>query len=74
MKKVIAIVVIAMSLSACTSKTEYGECIGILKDKDPNLKYELSVWNTVVATIFFETVVVPGVVIANQHSCPVGKK
>jgi hypothetical protein len=74
MKNIIALLVLAASLSACTSKTQYGDCIGVLQEKKPNLTYELSVWNTVLAVVFSETIVVPIVVVANQHSCPVGVK
>lgn len=74
MNKLIIAATIIATLSGCTSKTEYGDCVGILQDKKPELKYELSVWNTVMAVIFSETIVVPVVVVANQHSCPTGKK
>lgn len=74
MKKIIVLAVFAAFLSGCTTKTEYGECIGVLQDKKPDLEYKLSIWNTVLAVVFSETVVVPIVVVANEHSCPVAKK
>ena len=74
MKKILLAIALAASLAGCTSKTEYGDCVGVLKDKKPNLEYELSVWNTVLAVFFSETIIVPIVVIANEHSCPVGVK
>jgi hypothetical protein len=74
MKKIIAIAAIGFALAGCTSKTEYGECIGVLQDKKPDLEYKLSVWNTFLAVVFSETIVVPVVVVANEHSCPVAKK
>ena len=72
MKTILAVVLLAASLSACTGKTQYGDCIGALQDKKPNLTYELSVWNIFMAFVFSETVIVPVVVAANQHSCPIG--
>ena len=74
MKKAIAIIIIAILFTGCTSKTEFGECIGVLQDKKPELEYKLSVWNTILAVVFSETIIVPVLVVANEHSCPVGKK
>lgn len=72
MKKIIALLAATALLSGCTSKNEYGECIGAFDDKKPGVEYKLSVWNTVLAVIFVETVVVPVVVVANQARCPTG--
>lgn len=74
MKKLITILAVAISLTACTSKTEFGECVGVLQDKKPDLEYKLSIWNTAMAIIFSETIIVPVVVIANEYSCPVAVK
>jgi hypothetical protein len=74
MKKFIAIAAVAIALTGCTTKTEYGECIGVLQDKKPDLEYKLSGWNTFLAVVFSETIVVPIIVVANEHSCPVSKK
>lgn len=73
MKKLF-IVMLAVALAGCTSQTEYGRCIGVMQDKNPKLEYELSIWNTAMAIIFSETIVVPVVVVANQYQCPVGVK
>jgi hypothetical protein len=72
MRKVIALLALAALLSGCTSKNEFGECIGAFDDKKPGVEYKLSVWNTVLAVIFVETIVVPVVVVANQARCPIG--
>ena len=61
-------------LSACTTRTQYGECIGIGDDKKPDLEYKLDVWNTFLGIAFFETLFTPIVVLANEAYCPVGKK
>jgi hypothetical protein len=64
----------AILAAGCTTKTEYGECIGVLQDKKPDLEYKLSGWNTFLAIVFSETIVVPIVVVADEFQCPVGKK
>lgn len=74
MKKIITLVAMTAFLAGCTSKTEYGNCIGVMQEKNPELVYELSIWNTAMAIIFSETILVPIVVVANQHSCPVAVK
>lgn len=74
MKKIIAVSMLIALLSGCTSHTEYGECIGVMDDKKPDLEYKLSVWNTVLAVVFAETIIVPVVTVASDISCPVGKK
>lgn len=74
MKKIILCAAIAIIAAGCTTKTEYGECIGVLQDKKPDLEYKLSGWNTFLAIVFSETIVVPIVVVADEFQCPVGKK
>lgn len=74
MKKILLIALTAMFLSGCTEKTEFGMCVGAFEDREPGLVYKLDVWNTVLAVIFVETIIVPVVVIANQTVCPVAKK
>jgi hypothetical protein len=74
MKKIILCAAIAILAAGCTTKTEYGECIGVLQDKKPDLEYKLSGWNTFLAIVFSETIVVPIVVVADEFQCPVGKK
>jgi uncharacterized lipoprotein len=72
MKK-IALALLALALLAgCTSKTEYGQCIGAFDDKRPELHYKLSGWNVAMAVIFSETIVVPIVVVADETLCPDG--
>lgn len=73
MKAILALVLAAM-LTACTTRTDYGDCIGAFDAKDPAYHYDLSVWNMVLAVVFFETIVVPIVVINDYTHCPVGKK
>jgi len=73
MKKFLVIMVLAL-LSGCTTRTEYGQCVGVIEDRDPKLVYKLSIWNTVLAIVFSETIFVPIVVLANSTLCPEGTK
>lgn len=63
-----------LSLAACTTETEYGQCIGAFDDKDPKLVYKVSTWNVFLGVFFFEVIVPPIIVIANSTFCPVGRK
>lgn len=65
---------LALFLAGCTSKTDYGPCIGVMDDKNPLLRYKVSTWNVVLAVVFSETLFVPILVLVNQTSCPVGVK
>ncbi len=76
--KMLRILVLPMLLllltAGCTSKTEYGECIGFFDEDNPHLQYKLSIWNTFIAVVFSETLVVPIVYAADYAKCPVGHK
>ncbi len=61
-------------LSSCDSVTQFGPCIGIADDKDPNLIYKLSGWNVAMGIIFIETVFVPIIVLVDNTFCQVGRK
>lgn len=65
---------IACALTACTGETEYGECVGFGKDRDPALKYEVSTRNVVWTVIGSETAVVPIVWALEYVYCPMGRK
>lgn len=68
------VLAIAVLLSGCTEKTEFGPCIGAFDDKDPKLTYKLSGWNLALGIIFFEVIAPPVIVIADETFCPVGRK
>lgn len=72
--KLTAVLLIAALLAGCTSKTEFGDCIGIADDKKPDLQYKVSAMNVFLAIIFIETVFVPVIVLVDQTSCPIAKK
>lgn len=63
-----------VAMTGCTSHTEYGKCIGAFDEKAPGLKYNTSGWNIAMAIVFFETIVVPAVVISSDIQCPVERK
>jgi hypothetical protein len=72
MKKTIVAALMLALLAGCTTKTQYGECIGAFEDKKPGVEYKLSALNLALAIVFSETIVVPIVVIADETRCPVG--
>lgn len=74
MKKIAIISCFLLILSGCTSKTQYGDCVGITDEKDPTLVYHVDGLNVAVAVILSETIVVPIVVLASQLQCPVAHK
>lgn len=79
MKKTIATMLLALTMvfaSGCRSSTSYGECVGIQEEDQmkPNLQYKLSVRNTVLGVIFFETIFAPAIWLFADFKCPVGPK
>jgi hypothetical protein len=73
-KLTIFVLLAAALLSGCTTRTEFGPCAGAFDEKDPKLTYKLSTWNLVLAVVFFEVIVPPIVVIADETTCPIGRK
>jgi len=71
MKKLLLIICILVT--GCTSKTEFGPCIGINQEKKPDLRYEYSGWNIAMGVIFAELIAPPIVVVLNELQCPVEK-
>ena len=71
--KRIAILLLIAALAGCTTRTSYGECVGINQDQDPTLRYKVDVWNAILGVVFFEMIVPPVIVVANELYCPVGK-
>lgn len=65
-----------LCFSGCRKDTRYGECVGVLtaSSHDPNLKYETSFRNAVLAVVFIETVVVPVLIVGWMLFCPVDEK
>lgn len=75
MKKLFILFMLCLfSFSACTSSTEYGECIGAFDDGDPSLVYSTSAFNIFLGVVFIETIIVPVIVLASETKCPVAFK
>jgi hypothetical protein len=74
MRKLACVLLLAALAVGCTTRTEYGKCIGLVDDGQPGLHYKLSAWNLALAVVFSETIVVPIVVAVDDAKCPMGKK
>ncbi len=72
--KRLAIVALLLTLAGCTTRTQYGDCIGAFDDKEPTKIYKVDPLNVILAIFFFETIFVPVIVLANETLCPVGEK
>ena len=76
MKRILAALLIStiFAASGCVNETRYGNCVGLLEEKDPALVYNASVQNIVLAVVFSETIIVPIVVALDGIECPTAKK
>ena len=76
MKKAIVAMLLALALftTGCRSHTEYGECIGVGDEPEPELVYRVDVRNAVLGILFFETIVVPVIWLADEFKCPIARK
>lgn len=61
-------------LTACTSSTEFGKCIGVDTIGKEELEYKISIKNSVIALLFAETIIVPIIVISDEIYCPIARK
>lgn len=73
MKKLL-LCLLLVTMTGCESKTEYGQCVGVLDDKDPTKTYKASALNITLGVVFSETVIVPTVVLLTELQCPIGIK
>lgn len=74
MKKLLITLLLTTTLVGCTTKTEFGPCIGAFDEKDPAKIYKVSGWNIAMGILFMEFVVPPIVVLVDNTHCPVGNK
>lgn len=74
MKKLVLVAAMLLATTGCKSSTEYGECIGIVEDGDPELKYKISVRNAIWTLIGVETLIAPVLWLTDYAKCPVGSK
>lgn len=72
--KNIIFLIFAILLTGCASHTEYGPCVGIADDKNPNLVYKVSAQNLIVGILFFQLIAPPIFVVVDEFYCPVGVK
>jgi len=72
----IILLLLSILFVSCTSKTQYGDCIGAFDDelKNPKLVYKINAVNAAVGIIFFQTIIVPMIVILNETQCPIAEK
>ncbi len=70
----IALAILCWSFSACTSSTEFGACVGVGDDKNPELVYKVSKWNAFLGIIFIETIIVPIWILVDETMCPVARR
>lgn len=62
--------------AGCDSENQYGKCVGIGQDdqRNPNMYYEISVWNVFWGVIGIELIFPPILVLAHETYCPSGPK
>lgn len=70
----VAVVAGLVLLAGCESERPLGKCIGLNDTPRPELRYEYSTTNIVMAFIFSETVVVPVIVVFNELECPAERR
>lgn len=65
---------LALTLNGCTSTTDFGECIGMFDDRNPQLTYKLSGWNAFISIATMGLIVPPVLWMKNSTFCPTGIK
>ena len=68
----VLVMLVGVLLTACTSRTEFGECVGLNGEKDPKLVYKYNTRNIIVGVLLWEMIVPPVYVALEQLECPVG--
>ena len=69
-----AILILVILMSGCTTRTQYGPCIGVADDKNPELVYKVSAWNVFVGIMASGLIYPPISVAVDSTFCPVGRK
>lgn len=67
----------ALALPACTSENELGKCVGIAQGdrRDPDLIYDLSMWNVFWGIIGAELLFIPPILVLHHELyCPSGRR
>jgi hypothetical protein len=73
-KKFLVVLILFLFIFGCTSRTRYGECIGISDSENPALVYKISKWNVFLGIVFWETIIVPVWITLWEIKCPVAKQ
>lgn len=73
---IVLTIIMLLSISGCESYRVMSDgknepCVGVLEDRNPNVKYKLSTRNLIVGFVFLEMVIPPIVILANETLCPV---
>ena len=74
MKTIIMSIFVLALLTGCTESTEFGECIGLSDEEEPNLKYKISVRNAIWSFLAVETVIAPVLWATDFAKCPVARR
>lgn len=72
--KILLTSIALLLMVSCTSRTDFGPCVGAFDDKDPTKIYKVNAWNVGMAILFFELVLPPVFVITDETFCPIGNK
>jgi hypothetical protein len=72
--KLIPMLCLVALMSGCAGRTQYGSCVGLIADKDPNLHYSVSVRNAFFSWLTFGTIITPVLWVTDYAYCPDGKK
>ena len=57
-----------------TSKTEYGECVGLGETQTESLVYEVDTGNVIIAIVGVESIIIPAYIVLKDLYCPTGIK
>lgn len=74
MRKTMCALVMAALVAGCTTRTDFGPCIGVADEKNPALVYKVSAWNVFLGIFFFGLIAPPIYVLVDSTLCPVAKK
>lgn len=74
MKTTLCAAMMVILMAGCTTRTDYGPCIGLADDKDPALIYKVSAWNIFLGVLGFSLIAPPIYVVVDSTFCPVAKK
>ncbi len=67
---ILLMITLTFSLSGCVYRNSCGECIGLADKEKEGIEYTIRPINLIVGVLFFETVVVPAVVLLCCLKCP----